>query len=298
MFDFGALKVLPPEQETWGIVWQAAMEAGQVLMDRWRNHLEVHRKADESPVTEADLEAQRVLNRYLQKTGIPVMGEENSLSDEEALPEVFWLTDPLDGTKGFIKGRNEFSVNIALIYSGVPRFGLIYAPALGVAYAGMYGQGAWKWEQRAGQWLEKPLKEHVFEKASIQEVKLVSNNRSLSGDLVSDLSRHLESLHFQVVHLRANSAVKFGWLAEGKAHLYPRETPCHSWDLAAGQALLESLGGQVLWPSGQQCVHLYKTALFLPVPVPLCAVAHRTIAEQLLPDGWNNPFPCAPELPK
>ncbi|MCS6981991.1 MAG: hypothetical protein NZM65_07320 [Flavobacteriales bacterium] len=293
MFDFGALKVLPSGQEAWEIVWQASMEAGLILMDRWRNHLEVHQKADESPVTEADWEAQRVLNRYLQKTGIPVIGEENSLSEEEVLPEVFWLTDPLDGTKGYIKGRNEFSVNIALIHNGVPRFGMIYAPALGVAYAGMYGQGAWKWEQRAGQWTAKPLKELVFDKTSIQEVTLVSNNKSLNSDLVNDLSRHLENQRLQVVHLRANSAIKFGWLAEGRAHLYPRENPCHSWDLAAGQALLESLGGQVLWPPGQDCAHLYKTALFMPVPVPLCAVAHRTVAEQLLPDGWQNPFPFA-----
>jgi len=188
-------------------------------------------KADGSPVTMADYAAQRLISEKLESWDptVPIISEEADLPsyDMRRHWRRFWLVDPLDGTKEFISGNGEFTVNIALIDDGEPVLGVVYAPALDVMYAAAKGLGAWRTDA-SGTALR------IFHlRAPAGEAMVVVESRSHP-------SRELENYLAGIVvreRIAIGSSLKFCWVAEGRADIYPRLGPTMEWDVAAGDCV-------------------------------------------------------------
>lgn len=219
--------------------YRLALEAGEAIMKVYAHDFPVAHKTDESPVTEADLAAHRIICRGLAALpgAIPVLSEE----DAAAFPGVasdgrYWLVDPLDGTKEFIKRNGEFTVNIALIEHGRPVLGVVTAPALGVAYLAARGLGAFKVNEEG----ERRAIHVAGEPASGVPWRVVGSRSHPSPELAG----WLEALgpHDMVA---MGSSLKFCLIAEGRADVYPRLGPTCLWDTAAAQAVVEQAGGRV-----------------------------------------------------
>lgn len=222
---------------TWGMLERLvtlAQEAGDVAMVHYQTDTEVRLKADRSPVTAADLAAQQVIVDGLRswEASIPIIAEEGPLPAEFDLNRKFWLVDPLDGTKEFLNGNGEFTVNIALIDQGEPVLGVVHAPALGVLY--FAGQALHSWCCRGA---ADP--ERIYSSAPANdEALIVAESRSHpSAVLEAYLSR------FRVARrIRIGSSLKFCLVAEGSAHIYPRLGPTMAWDVAAGDCVFRNSG--------------------------------------------------------
>ncbi len=217
----------------------AARHAGNAILAVRAKGLDVREKADRSPVTEADETAEQIILAVLDEItpAIPVVAEESVARD--GAPEVgapwFWLVDPLDGTKEFIAGRDEFTVNIALIEDGSPIMGIVYLPALDELYLGIPGRGAWR-QQR-----DDTTSQAIAVRHPPAEGLTVLASRS---HRTPEVDAYLE--HLTVAGLRAvGSSLKFCVLASGGADLYPRFGRTMEWDTAAGDAVLRAAGGRV-----------------------------------------------------
>ena len=200
-------------------------------------------KSDGSPLTQADLAAHAILCRGLATLTpqIPVVSEEDAQADYQPHTGCFWLLDPLDGTKEFLAFNGEFTVNIALIDAGTPRFGVVYAPALDVLYWGGPGAGAFRRQHSAVQVLRV-----AAPPGPGQVVRMVASKSHLNAET----SRFISG--FSPVELvQAGSSLKFCRVAEGSADIYPRLAPTCEWDTAAAQAVLEGAGGYVYDTHGQ-----------------------------------------------
>lgn len=213
-------------------------EAGQATLRYWRGELEVERKADDSPVTAADRASNALLLDGLARLtpGLPVLSEEGRLWPYEQRKDwqSYWIVDPLDGTRDFVAGRDEYAVLLARIESGRPVLGLIHAPARGVSYYGGPGLGAFKMTP------EGPRPIHT-NKHSGPDGPVVLHSRS---HRTPKLDAYLQDLPHSRVPM--GSGLKFGLLAEGVGQLYPCLHPTYEWDTAAGQALLEGAGGELV----------------------------------------------------
>ena len=213
-----------------------AREAGALLMrhyDRAANEgLEVEMKADRSPVTEADTEANRLIVDRLRalEPGAHVVAEESDLRpyDERRAWKRFWLVDPLDGTKEFIKRNGEFTVNIALVEDGEPVIGVIYAPAFDLVYRAAKGEGAWKIEGG-----DEPQRLRSRAPAPDLPLKVLMSRSHAEG---TDLAALLPGRTIDRV-IPSGSALKFGLLAEGVGDVYVRNVGTHEWDVAAGDCI-------------------------------------------------------------
>ncbi|MDH0449387.1 3'(2'),5'-bisphosphate nucleotidase CysQ [Shewanella sp. GD04112] len=239
-------------------VVKIAHAAGDAIMAIYaQEDFAVTQKRDESPVTAADLAAHKVILAQLteQFAGIPVMSEEAAdiAWDERQHWQTYWLIDPLDGTKEFIKRNGEFTVNIALIHQGVAIAGVVYAPVLNTVYFGAKHLGAWRQD---GQ------QELVLQGCNPpREVPIVVGSRS---HLSPDVAEYLKDFG-QHEMLSVGSSLKFCMLAEGKADLYPRLGPTSEWDTAAAQAVLESAGGKVVcYDSGLPLTYNQKPDILNP----------------------------------
>lgn len=239
-------------------VVEIAKAAGEAIMAIYsQDDFSVSHKGDNSPVTAADLAAHHVIVAALAArfAEIPVMSEEAAeISwDERRQWDTYWLIDPLDGTKEFIKGNGEFTVNIALIYQGIAIAGVVYAPALDTYYYGAKHLGAWR--QKAGQ--ESPLQGVIHPR----KPPIIVGSRS---HLSHDVAEYLQ--HFgDHKMLSVGSSLKFCMLAEGEADLYPRLGPTSEWDTAAAQAVLESAGGSVVcYDSGLPLTYNQKPEILNP----------------------------------
>ncbi|QJT78809.1 3'(2'),5'-bisphosphate nucleotidase CysQ [Kosakonia sp. MUSA4] len=216
-------------------ICQLAREAGDAIMQVYDGHkpMEVTSKVDDSPVTAADIAAHGVIVRGLQALtpDIPVLSEEDPPAwDIRQTWGRYWLVDPLDGTKEFIKRNGEFTVNIALIEKGKPVLGVVYAPVLKVMYSAAEGK-AWKAEAGHHQQI------HVRD----ARPPLVVVSRSHADD---ELKEYLQQLgEHQTTAI--GSSLKFCLVAEGKAQLYPRFGPTNVWDTAAGHAVAVAAGAHV-----------------------------------------------------
>lgn len=197
---------------------------------------EVLRKADDSPLTQADLVSQEILARTLDGLleGVPVVSEEN---ETPGGARTVWLVDPLDGTKEFLKKNGQFTVNVALVHDGHPVFGLVRVPATGETYAGWTGHGATRTDSDGKQ----PI--HVA-KAADEHLRAVVSRSHLDERTTAFLAA-LEADGYTVERVSTGSSLKFCLLAEGRADLYPRFAPTMEWDTAAGHAVLEAAGGTV-----------------------------------------------------
>ena len=210
-------------------------EAGRAILAVREAGFRVDAKEDASPVTAADLAAHEILVAGLAAgSTLPILSEEGREVPWEARREWqrFWLIDPLDGTREFVDGFDDFTVNVALVEAGRPVLGVVHVPASGTSWAGVLGQGAWRWQAGrrepigvAPRWPPRVL-------ASRAHLDPVTR-----AWIAAIPGAQLE---------RCGSSVKFCRIAEGHADLYPRFSPTCEWDTAAGQAVLEAAGGVVL----------------------------------------------------
>ena len=225
-----------------------AIKAGVEIMMIYAGDFAPEEKADASPVTEADKRAEAIILVGLAgiAPAIPVLAEEAaSEGNIPALGDMFFLVDPLDGTREFINHTGEFTVNIALIRNARPALGVVYAPATGKLYAGVVGAGAWRNDVDAG-----ALKTRQdIRAAQVPDRGLIAvGSRSHRSPETDDYLATLDVADFAA----AGSSLKFCLIAEGAAHIYPRFGRTMEWDTGAGQAVLEAAGGRVcVHPSGE-----------------------------------------------
>ena len=237
-----AVMQAPTDQSLTALVLEAAIAAAAVIMDVYARPIASVSKADGSPVTEADAAAEAVILDYLKATGIPVLGEESVAAGIiPTLGERYFVVDPLDGTKEFIKRNGEFTVNIALVEAGVPVLGVVLAPATGETFIGD-ATGAWFCVVTNGVASER----RSMTVASAAPLRIVAS-RSHGH---AALEKLCETLDVES-DVSVGSSLKFCLLARGDAQLYPRFTPTCEWDTAAGQAVLEAAGGAVVTLDGE-----------------------------------------------
>ena len=214
-------------------VIKIAEEAGQKILEFYDTEVEVITKEDDSPLTKADLAAHHIIVDALNELDpeTPVISEESGIPDFEERQHWnrFWLVDPLDGTKEFIKKNGEFTVNIALIEEGEPTLGVVYVPAFDIMYYGEKVIGSYK---REGDQKAEKLENPVFEAPGKARIVV---SRSHGDDTTA---KKLEKLDIEVTEeVPSGSSIKFCLVAEGKADLYPRFGPTMEWDTGAADAV-------------------------------------------------------------
>ncbi|CAD5377619.1 3'(2'),5'-bisphosphate nucleotidase CysQ [Pseudomonas sp. OF001] len=223
-------------------VVELVRQAGAATLLFWRDDVAIEIKADASPVTAADLAAHRLLADGLARlaSDIPVLSEEDceiGLAVRRHWSR-WWLVDPLDGTKEFIAGSPEFTVNVALVEQGRVLFGVVGVPARGLCYYGGAGLGAWRRDD-AG---EQPIGVRIAPPEAFTVVASRRHSSPAQERLLAGLSARFGDLALASV----GSSLKFCLLAEGSADCYPRLAPTSQWDTAAAQGVLEGAGGEVL----------------------------------------------------
>jgi 3'(2'), 5'-bisphosphate nucleotidase len=246
----------------------AAIEAGRAILDVYRSSdFKVEEKADKSPLTLADKRSHEIIVKHLGKLDVPILSEEGKdISYKERKRwETYWLIDPLDGTKEFIKKNGEFTVNIAIIRDRKPAAGVIYVPDKNVLYFALKNQGSFKIDsgdsiKQLETDLIEPRKEKIAEvfdsiiaaSAKLPVIHLPARPFTIIGSR-SHASPELEAFveekrqeHGEVEFISAGSSLKLCLVAEGKADIYPRTGPTMEWDTAAGQAIAENAGCKVL----------------------------------------------------
>ncbi len=237
---------IPPISDLRQACTDLAEAAAREIMRIYAGDLGVRDKADKSPVTDADQAAELVIVAGLRALapGVPVVAEEEMAAGH--VPKLdaigsggpFWLVDPLDGTKEFIKRNGEFTVNIALIEGGRPTLGIVLAPATGMLWRGAAGLGA---DKREGSGGFVPIATRTPPPQGLTACA------SRSHAIYSDLDIWFRNNNLTVAdRVQAGSSLKFCLIAEGKADIYPRFGPTNEWDTAAGQGVLEAAGGEVV----------------------------------------------------
>lgn len=220
---------------------EAAREAGDAILQLVRRGFEVEAKRDASPVTEADRAAELIILAALARAapGVPVIAEEEVAAGRiPAHGDTYFLVDPLDGTKEFVRGGDDYTVNIGLIEGGVPKLGAVFAPACGHLYAGSVGDGAWfdDGHRRSG----------IHTRKLGEEMTAVASKSHLNQATIDYLNEAVG----QCGYIGVGSSLKFCIIAEGRADIYPRASPTSEWDTAAGHAVLLASGGLVDGPEG------------------------------------------------
>ena len=217
--------------------------AGVAILAVKREVMTVDGKADGSPVTEADLAADRIIADGLAELipEVPTLSEERSHLAQLPYGGSFFLIDPLDGTKEFVAGRDEFTVNVALVTNGVPILGIVGAPALGLIWRGLLGKGAERLTMNADHSAQKMEAIHTRPCPIRGSPWVVTVSRS-HGDARTEA--FIESRP-GAVRSAIGSAVKFCRVAEGTADIYPRLSPTCEWDVAAGHTVLAAAGGKI-----------------------------------------------------
>ena len=210
-----------------------AIKAGKDILKFYNTPIEVEHKSDDSPLTKADLAAHHVILDSLKKEtpDIPILSEEGGMPEYSERKEWtrYWLVDPLDGTKEFIKKNGEFTVNIALIENNIPVFGVVHIPATGVSYIGDRSKGSFKIDKDGNR---KKIYSEVPDLTI--PVRIVCSRSHGSSDMEKVLAEKGIQIGDQVP---AGSSLKFCLLAEGKADVYPRLGPTMEWDTGAGDAV-------------------------------------------------------------
>lgn len=225
------------------VIAEIAEEAAEIIRGFWHGGVAAERKADDSPVTEADRAAERLILQRLaaEWPGVQTVAEEQA--SDSGLPAGcdgwFWLIDPLDGTRGFVQGREAFSVNIALVRDHHVVAGVVVAPATHTTWrSGPLGGGAFR-RQNDEHW--HPI--HVRDRPT-EPVALVSH--SLSDEEAERLIRRHGCTQWQAL----DSSLKLCLIAEGRFDAYPRTGPTSEWDIAAGHGVLQAAGGRIITPDG------------------------------------------------
>ena len=213
-----------------------AKKAGDAIMDIYDKDFIVEYKDDKSPLTEADTKANKMICEALIELhpGIPILSEENKIIPyaERKEWEYFWLIDPIDGTKEFIKKNGEFTVNIALIHKDTPVLGVVYAPALGDMYKAKKGEGAFKNDRKL------PLEVNEYPEKSLRVVASKSHLSEETQEFINEVAKGTEYIE----QVSKGSSLKLVMVAEGSADIYPRLTPTMEWDTGAADAIVRESG--------------------------------------------------------
>ena len=218
-------------------VMEAVLKAGEEVLKIYEGSFSVIEKEDKTPLTEADALSHAIITQAL-KGNVPVISEEGEKKPSDL--KNFWLVDPLDGTKEFIKRNGEFTINVALIEEGKPKLGVVYAPALGKLYSAERGKGAYLLDLKEEKEYELPLDSEPNGK----RLKVVVSRSHTDEGTEEYLERLSEK--FEIERISIGSSLKICLLAEGKADLYPRTTPTMEWDTAAAHAVLLETGGTLV----------------------------------------------------
>jgi 3'(2'), 5'-bisphosphate nucleotidase len=248
-----------------------AQEAGEAILAHYaEQRTRLAEKSDGSPLTAADLAAHRIIETGLRRhyPHLPVISEESADKNLAAGQTDFWLVDPLDGTREFLNGNGEFTVNIALIENGQSVLGVVHAPALGRTWLGQRGTGAWR------------TTAHITEKNDCSSTREFEAIRvSAAPDVVRVVASrsHVDARTMELLAsipqyklVSAGSSLKFCMVAEGSADLYPRLGTTMEWDTAAAQCVLEAAGGRVIKLDGEvldYCKAEWRNPYFLAVGV-------------------------------
>ena len=220
----------------------AAAEAGEAILKIVEGGFEVELKSDESPVTIADRAAELIILAALAKAApaVPVVAEEEVAAGRiPAIDDCYFLVDPLDGTKEFIRGGDDYTVNIGLISNGTPLLGVVFAPARGSLYGGIVGEGAWM-QDSAGR---RP----IVTRERGDAVTAVASKSHFNQPTADYLAEAVGECDYAGI----GSSLKFCIVAQGQADIYPRLAPTSEWDTAAAHAVLLAAGGRVDGPDGQ-----------------------------------------------
>jgi 3'(2'), 5'-bisphosphate nucleotidase len=228
-----------PDFERLNAVIEIARRAGREILEVYGTDFETRAKADDSPLTEADLRAHRLIIAALSDLApkLPILSEESAAVpySERSHWQRYWLVDPLDGTKEFVSRNGEFTVNIALIERHRPILGVVHIPVADTTYSGIPGRGAWREANDRGR---LPIGVRRLMRSPLRVVGSRSHgNPELERSLAALGSYELKS---------AGSSIKLCMVADAAADLYPRLGPTSEWDIAAGQAIVEAAGGQVV----------------------------------------------------
>jgi 3'(2'), 5'-bisphosphate nucleotidase len=243
---------------------ELAREAGRAIMLHYGRATEAEEKADRSPITLADRAAHSILVDGLHRLdpSTPVISEEGSLApmEERRGWRRFWLVDPLDGTKEFIKRRDEFTVNVALIENGEPVLGVVLAPALDLLYWAVKGEGAWR--QQGTESAERIVSRSAAPGTPLVVVESLSHPSP-------ELEEYLATVPV-ARRVKAGSSLKFCWVADGRADLYPRLGPTMEWDVAAGDCVYRQSGkdGERSSPLTYNKPDLRNTSFVIGLPNP------------------------------
>ncbi|MBR9913547.1 MAG: 3'(2'),5'-bisphosphate nucleotidase CysQ [Algicola sp.] len=233
------------------IAIEASLKAGAVIMQVYDTAFDVEIKDDKSPLTEADKRANDVINSFLKPTPIPIISEENKQIDytERKDWDTCWIVDPVDGTKEFIKRNGEFTVNIAMVNAGVPQLGVIYVPATKTLYfSDVLQKQAFKAELESHDTTLEAILEiakPLTAKEPSSHVEVVGSRSHMSQETL-DFVEGLKKSGKEVDIVSKGSSLKFCLVAEGKADIYPRFAPTMEWDTAAGQAICNAVGIEVI----------------------------------------------------
>lgn len=232
--------------EEYGLTIRAALDASKVIMKIYAGEFERIEKADGSPVTKADLNSSEIIASYLKQTDIPITGEEIEKEPFAVRSkwEKVWCVDPLDGTKEFIKKNGEFVINIALIENGKPIYGLIASPVKEQIILGGQKHGAFQMSYDDALQPKQWRKLDALPKVNTP-VQIIASRSHYSGNLLK-FAKYIEEKYGEVVPTAMGSALKFFELVNNKADVYPRFAPTMEWDIAAGQAIYEAIGGEVI----------------------------------------------------
>ncbi len=245
------------ENDILSLAWlavRAAIPAGGKILEIYETDFEVDTKADHSPLTRADMESHKTITEILSPAALPILSEEGrSICFEERKRwDLFWLVDPLDGTKEFVKKNGEFTVNIALIEKGYPIAGIIYVPVTDVLYAGIQDKGSYRLDEAANLVEQFTNMEQLLQhgtplpESDATEAFTVVCSRSHMSPETEAYIDELREQFGEINFASRGSSLKLCLVAEGKADVYPRFAPTMEWDTAAGQAVAECSGALVV----------------------------------------------------
>lgn len=241
-----------------------AVKASEVIMEIYATDFSNEIKGDGSPVTIADMQSNAIIQEGLSKIGWPVVSEESVHAhfEERRKWPLLWIVDPLDGTKEFIKQNDEFVVCMALVHHNKPVFGMITSPVQEKILIG----GVW-YEPRIIAFNEIDRHDEVARlkpKTSLNNPIQMAGSRSHLSGTELKFTNELKAKYGEVNFLKKGSALKFFDLAQGLADVYPRFAPTMEWDIAAGQAILEALGGDVIHAETAEALSYNKGNLYNP----------------------------------
>jgi 3'(2'), 5'-bisphosphate nucleotidase len=260
---------------------EGAREAGEAITAIVARGFEIESKGDSSPVTEADRAAELVILAALARAapGVPVIAEEEVAAGRiPAHDDIYFLVDPLDGTKEFVRGGADYTVNIGLVERGSPMLGVVFAPATGRLHSGLRGSGAWV-DEGFG-------RTQIRTRPRGEQMTAVASKSHLNQATVDYLQEAVGMCDYVAV----GSSLKFCLLAEGQADIYPRASPTSEWDTAAGHAVLLAAGGLVDGADGSPLVY-GKPAFLNRAFVATSGWKPPALAPYLQPFGGGGDLP-------